>query len=556
MKNILLIFILFFGYTGFSQGENDNWYFGNKGAVNFAGTPVALTNSVMNAPEACGSISDSQGNLLFYTDGMTIWDREHNIMSNGTGLTGTAKSGQVLIIKSIASSTKYYVFTTADTNGSQSHIAYSLVDMSLGSLGSNTQPLGGVSSSVKNIPVLDDNGNVIQTGGVTAIPHTNGTDFWILVGTHDDLLAYLFDNSGISTTPVISSFQMTVNGPYYIKASPLMNVTANFNALLAIGMDYTSGNYLMNVYSFDSSTGLITPNYYSHEMCLGCYNFTAEFGKDGTLLYTSLSSSNFPFHQIHIHDLKASSTSSITTSHQIYQSSNLETGQLQRDKNNDIYYNRNNTNYLGKISNPTNTYLGSTVNPTSMFLNGSVSRKGLPQLFPRHSANCINDILLTAPENNTNYTYHAVNTIITQSNYIMSNKDITMKAGESITLLPNTEIGNGSDYLAIIENCVASKPALIEWPEGPVRLNSVIGSENKSLLVNDFSVYPNPTNSSFVIDIANNEIQNWELFDLSGKLVVKGNQPIGSVEGLAKATYILKVSLKNDEVKTHKLIVK
>jgi len=555
MKNIYIIFILFLGLSAYAQGESNNWYFGNKAAVNFAGTPVALTNSVMNAPQACGSVSDSQGNLLFYTDGMTIWNREHKVMLNGTGLAGTSKSGQVLIIKSISSSTKYYVFTTADAYGSQSHIAYSVVDMSLGTLGGTGQPLGGV-SSVKNIPMLDNNGSLIQTGGVTAIPHNNGVDFWILVGNHDDLLAYLFDNSGVSATPVVSSFQMTVNGPFYIKASPLMNVTASFNALLAIGMDHSSGNYLMNVYSFDSSMGLITPNYYSNELCAQCDDFSAEFGKDGTLLYTSLSSSNFPFHQIHIHDLKASSTSSITASHQIYQSSNLETGQLQRDKNNDIYYNRNNTNYIGKISNPTNTYFGSSVNPTSVFLNGAVSRKGLPQLFPRHSANCINDILLTAPENNTNYTYHAVNTIITQSNYIMSNKDITMKAGESITLLPNTEIGKGSDYLAIIENCVASKPALIEWPEGPVRLNSVTGAENKSLLVNDFSVYPNPTNSSFVIDIANNEIQNWELFDLSGKLVVKGNQPTGSVDGLAKATYVLKISLKNKEVKTYKLIVK
>jgi len=470
---------------------------------------------------------------------MTIWDRDHNIMPNGIGLTGTVNSGQVLIIKSIINRDKYYVFTTADAYNSQSHVAYSVVDMSLGGLNSTGQPLGDVDSAVKNIPVLDNNGNLIITGAVTSIPHTNGTDFWILVANHENLLAYLFDNSGVSAVPTVSSFQMIVNGPYYIKASPLMNVTASFNALLAIGMDHTFGNYLMHVYSFDSSMGLITPNYYSTEMCLQCDNFSAEFNKDGTLLYTSLSGytnpDNFLLHQIHEYDLKASATNRITSSQQIYTSSNLETGQLQRYKDNNIYYNRNGTNYMGKISNPTNIYGGSSINPTSVFLGGSISTKGLPQLFSRHT-NCINDILLTATENNTNYTYHAVNTIITQSNYIMSNKKVVMKAGESVMLLPNTEIVNGSDYLAIIENCVASKPALIEWPEGSIRLSSLIGREKESLLKNDSKVYPNPTSSSFMINIASSEIQKWELFDLSGKCVLQGIEPIGSVQDLAKAT--------------------
>lgn len=556
MKNIYIIFILFLGLSAYAQGENDNWYFGDKAAVNFAGTPVALTNSAMNAPEACGSVSDAQGNLLFYTDGMTIWDSDHSIMPNGTGLTGTVNSGQVLIIQSIVNTDKYYVFTTADPYNNQSYIAYSLVDMSLGSLGSTGQPLGDVDPAIKNVPVLDNNGNLITTGAVTAIPHANGTDFWILVGTHNDLLAYLFDNTGLNNVPVVSSLQMTVNGPFYIKASPLMNVTASFNSLLAIGVDHSPSYYLSNIYSFDSATGLITNNYFYNFSCAQCENFGAEFNKDGTLLYTSLSSINTPFHQIHVWDLQSASSGSVQGGQQIFQSFNLEAGQLQRYKDNDIYYNRNNTGYIGKISNPTNTYSGSSVNSTDVFLNGFISTKGLPQLFPRHSTNCINDILLTMPENNTNYTYHATNTIIAQSNYIMSNKNITMKAGESITLLPNTEIDNGSNYLAVIENCVSSKPALIQWADGPVRLNSVIGAENKPMLVNDFSVYPNPTNDSFVIDSPNNEIQKWELFDLSGKLVLQGKEASGSVENLVKATYVLKVSLKNNEVKTHKLIVK
>src|SRR5690606_628912 len=120
MKNIYVIFILFLGFSAYPQGENDNWYFGNKAAVNFlTATPVVLTNSQMDTFEAVGTASDSSGNLLFYTDGMTIWDRDHNIMPNGTGLTGTVNSTQTLIIGEIGNKDRYYVFTTADPYNKQ-----------------------------------------------------------------------------------------------------------------------------------------------------------------------------------------------------------------------------------------------------------------------------------------------------------------------------------------------------------------------------------------------------------------------------------------------------
>lgn len=65
----ILLILLSFGVNFMSaQGENDNWYFGDKAAVNFSTSPpTAINNSAMNTYEACGSVSDSDGNLLFYT---------------------------------------------------------------------------------------------------------------------------------------------------------------------------------------------------------------------------------------------------------------------------------------------------------------------------------------------------------------------------------------------------------------------------------------------------------------------------------------------------------
>lgn len=59
--------------------------------------PIVITGS-MNTSEGCASISDLNGNLLFYTDGVTIWNQTHSVMANGNGLFGHYSSTQSSII--------------------------------------------------------------------------------------------------------------------------------------------------------------------------------------------------------------------------------------------------------------------------------------------------------------------------------------------------------------------------------------------------------------------------------------------------------------------------
>lgn len=559
MKNIYIIFILFLGFYAYPQGENDNWYFGDKAAVNFAGTPVALTNSAMIAPEACGSVSDAQGNLLFYTDGMTIWDSDHNIMPNGTGLSGTVNSAQVLIIGEIGNKDRYYVFTTADSYNNQSYTAYSVVDMTLGGLGSTGQPLGDVDPAIKNVPVLDNNGNPITTGAVTAVPHSNGNDFWILIPTLTDLLAFQFDNTGLNTTPVVNTLQnSSINGVMYVKASPFLNTNAGFDTLLAIGFTMPVNGSTVDFHRFDSSMGSIVYNFPYSSVIFGSSNsFSVEFSQDGSIAYCSSSMNAFPNNVIVGVDILAMYLNQAGSGFtQVILPSNVKVGQLQRAKDSEVYYTEIGSGFLGKIDNPTNTYNGFSANPTSVFLSGAVSSNGLPQLFPKHPG-CITDIILTAPETNNNYTYQVSNSITTQTNYSINSLNIDMRAGNNILLLPDTEIGFGSNYTASIENCPASKPSNMHYlmPSTGVQ-NYVINVNNIIKTSGEVKVYPNPTSNIFTIDTENENIQKWELYDLSGKLVLQGRESNGSVAGLAKATYVLKVSMKNKEVKTHKLIVK
>ena len=124
MKRILIL--LTASFFSFSQSEASHWYFGNGAGLIFdsnAGS-VASTNaasSTINTSEGCSSISDFNGNLLFYTDGRNVWDKNHNVMPNanyslGTGLMGDPSStSSGLIIPRPGNINQYYVFTVDET---------------------------------------------------------------------------------------------------------------------------------------------------------------------------------------------------------------------------------------------------------------------------------------------------------------------------------------------------------------------------------------------------------------------------------------------------------
>ena len=103
-----------------AQKQGNNWYFGDGAGVSFnSGSPVALLNGQHVYPgssahnEGCAAISDSSGALLLYTDGMTVWNRQHQVMQNGTGLLGNYSSTQSsVIVPDPANPDRwFYVFT-------------------------------------------------------------------------------------------------------------------------------------------------------------------------------------------------------------------------------------------------------------------------------------------------------------------------------------------------------------------------------------------------------------------------------------------------------------
>ena len=73
----------------------DNWTFGYHSGLNFASTPPSYFIDSINGQEcsldnpfgsessfASNSISDCDGNLIFYTNGLLVWNKKHRLMPN------------------------------------------------------------------------------------------------------------------------------------------------------------------------------------------------------------------------------------------------------------------------------------------------------------------------------------------------------------------------------------------------------------------------------------------------------------------------------------------
>ena len=108
---LVSLLCLIYPMFGYSQGEWNQWRFGALISVDFnTGSPVLLPNSPMNAGNhISGTVADSLGNLLFYSQGGQIWDKSNNIMNNGNGLYGIYYAKQsVFAVPNMPFDSTYY----------------------------------------------------------------------------------------------------------------------------------------------------------------------------------------------------------------------------------------------------------------------------------------------------------------------------------------------------------------------------------------------------------------------------------------------------------------
>ena len=219
LKIFKYVFTLFTLSFSFAQNQDNTWYFGGtfinqtvKGAgLDFnnltATNPNAMTNSGMQYTEGSACISDVDGHLLFYTSGLNVYNKCHELMTNGSGLAGHSSSMfGALIAPNPANGNQYYIFANdGHPTGTGAGLSYSLVDMTL------DNDKGAVLAAGKNTPLVTNTSEFLQ-----GAHHSNGTDFWAITidepsvtGNAMRIYAYRISATGVSA-PVVSTLPASV----------------------------------------------------------------------------------------------------------------------------------------------------------------------------------------------------------------------------------------------------------------------------------------------------------------------------------------------------------
>jgi gliding motility-associated-like protein len=259
-----------------AQKEAYTWHFGFNGGVNFNFTPPLPITGFTAAREGGAVMCDKNtGQLLFSTEGMSVWNRNGVVMPNGTGLLGDTSSTQSAIaIPKPGSTNRYYLFTTALLKG----LCYSEIDMALA--GGN----GDVVAATKNTLLLSASESSEK---LIAVRHCNGVDYWVI--THrlfsNSFVVYLVNAAGVQ--PGVSYNIGAVlgdangwTGVGYLKLS-------SSGQRLAHAIGPASSGQLSNVelLNFDDKTGVIS----GPVIQLTGFNFPygVEFSPTGRFLYVS-----------------------------------------------------------------------------------------------------------------------------------------------------------------------------------------------------------------------------------------------------------------------------
>ncbi len=453
-----LWFYLFLSLAGFVNAQNQNniWYFGVNAGITFNTTPpTALTNGMLNTQEGCASICDDMGNLLFYTDGTTVFNSNHSVMPNGTGLFGDYSSTQSAVIVPLPGSTTIYYIFTLDAFAGPSGVCYSIVDMTLdGGLGDVT---------TKNQIIL-----ATAAEKVVVSRHSNNSDFWIVIHGwgNNEFRSYLFSSTGLNMTPVISSIGSVYSGGGgvnnaanaigYMKINQACNMIA---VAICIQDKY-------ELFQFNNSSGvlsnLITINDPDNSGVALAY--AMEFSPDNHYLYIK----NFYSQNVYQYDVSVYNQTTINNSKSLVGTvsgaANYYTGAMQMGPDNKIYIVEYNTPFLSVINNPNNPAASCNLVDNAISLNGRLGQLGLPCLVNHSFFN--NPVVTASGSGCYNGIYHFYLSDSTSITGVVWNfDDPASGASNSSTLFSPTHVFSAPGNYHVT--------AIVSFPSGPDDTTSV-----------------------------------------------------------------------------------
>jgi hypothetical protein len=362
MIRLFILFLTLISLPIFPQaGPTSNWYFGNLAGLTFnSGSPVALTNGALVTTEGVATISDNSGNLLFYTNGITVWNRNHVVMSNGTGLLSDQSSTQsAIIVQKPLSNNIYYIFCS-DNDAGPNGITYSEVDMTL------SGGLGAITAN-KNISLYAP-----SCEKLCAVRNCNNQDIWVISKDWNSAVfrCWSVNTLGVGSIQSWSIAGSIPNGPTQssygqLKASP----DGRKLAACYYGSPATGGLNRVEIYDFNPTTGFVTNSQLisTESGAYGC-----EFSPNGRVLYVGCNQG-----ALLQWNICAGTLAQIQASRYVVANNGPFIGSLQIGPDGKIYVARNNTS-LSVINNPNSLGVACGYSNLSVSLSGASSRMGLP----------------------------------------------------------------------------------------------------------------------------------------------------------------------------------
>lgn len=279
-----------------AQTPMDWWYFGGGVGLHFTPTKVkSLGDGRMSAIGNTISMSDSLGNLLFYSNGDTIWNRNHKVMPHGKGFLDKCSSSPLgfalpypkhphqYLLFILASRPDYH--DKAGLTCGYYGFDYSIVDMNM------EGGLGDV-SDLKNIPLKKD-----AAKGIIALWNADKSGYWVIVQEFpgDSYYAYAVTENGISKNPVISKTgqkRELLSYSKYEEAFTSIFAAPNSSQIIVNSSTIKEGRYWRGIelLDFDNATGKVSSKLFIDDV-IPCYavspngKYLYAYGDDDKMLY-------------------------------------------------------------------------------------------------------------------------------------------------------------------------------------------------------------------------------------------------------------------------------
>jgi len=395
--NLFLIFCLLFVFRAEinAQLESSKWVFGHGAGVDFTnGMPTAFTGSKIRTSEGCSNVSDSKGNLLFYTDGVSVWNKKNEVMPNGKKLNGHLSSTQSAIIVPLPGSKSILYVFTMDSEANKGGFCYSIVDLS------KNNGLGDV--IVKNQPI-----KAHCTEKLVAVRHANNKDIWIVIHEYgsDSFVAYLLTEKGLNLKPVVTNIGLRYDKSVY-NTIGYMKITSD-SKKLAVAIN---GDNIVQVFDFDTKQGTLSKAT-TIKLNVDCSPYGIEFSPNNAFLYIGIVSKGMILQANLNAGSEQATQKSLCIIGQCKSKKNI--GALQLSVDGKIYITEYQSKYLSVIDEPNKMGLDCHFRTNAVFLNENVCMFGLPTFFQ--------DFVKPLNTNEKTQTFNSNVDVETNKKYILNN---------------------------------------------------------------------------------------------------------------------------------------